>query len=100
MLGLSSASALETDEEPRWLRAWHLDKRVISLFSLPFLLHYKTLLSKQQRHLGREYGSEEHLRRQIYALTTMRYHGLYLGIITVLEWPKATEGFQVHFRAF
>ena len=36
-----------------------------------------------------EFGPQEHLRRQVYALTTTRYAGLYLGLVTVLEWPKS-----------
>jgi len=39
-------------------------------------------------YLDAEYGLDENYRRQVYALGVTKYDGLYIGLFTVLEWPK------------
>ena len=40
-------------------------------------------------YLDLEYGPQlEHLRRQLYCMTATAYHGVWLLLVTVLEWPK------------
>jgi len=42
--------------------------------------------------LDAEHGSVEHLRRQVYGMTSVRHGSGVVGLITVLEWPKDEPG--------
>lgn len=39
-------------------------------------------------YLDAEYGLDENYRRQVYSLGISKHEGIYVGLFTVLEWPK------------
>lgn len=50
--------------------------------------------------LDMEYGEHEHLRRQIYSLTSTLYEGVHFGLFRVLEWPRGTSEGQDMLRIY